>query len=165
MTKPSWFSELLASGKGPDWVFDAAFAPASSASLAAAVREHMPDGFARYQATQRPCPIHLKLCDYEMYIDTSHFQAIVDQLEGRQQHNIYLYHTIQVCQGECQLMRGYGVDHEGDAETRLIRALAQAPALAMTSWSIVYGGVTYPYEVLISGTSATSLLAYLDNEY
>lgn len=164
MTKPCWFSELLASGKGPDWVFNGAFAPASNPSLAEAMRKHLPAGFTRYQATQRPCSIHAKLCDYEIFIDTPHYQDIVDHLEGRQRPNSYIYHTIQVCQDECQIERGYGVDYEGDAETRMIRALAQAPAIAISSWSIVYGGVTYPYEVLVSGTSAASLLAYLDAE-
>jgi hypothetical protein len=164
MTKPFWFSELLAYGKGPDWIFNLAFAPDSSKPLAAAVRERIPAGFTRYQATQRPCPIHTKQCDYDLYIDTPHYQDIVDHLEGRQRPNSYIYHTIQICQEACQIERGYGVDHAGDAETRLVRALAQAPALAMTSWSIVYGGVTYPYQTLISGASSTSLLAYLDAE-
>jgi hypothetical protein len=166
MTQPFWFHELLASGKGPDWVFNAAFTPGSSSLLAETVREHAPIGFTYYRATQRPCPIHWnsKSCDYDLYIDTPHYQACIDQLEGRQERNLYVYHSIQVCQHDYQLVRGYGgdPDQHGSAETRLIRALTQTPNLAMTGWNILYGGVTYPYDTLISGTTSTELLAYLD---
>jgi hypothetical protein len=163
MTQAFWFHELLAGGKGPDWIFNAAFTPDSSA-LAEAVREHAPIGFTYYRATQRLCPIHLISCDYDLYVDTPHYQACIDQLEGRQEHNIYVYHSIQVCQHEYQLVRGYGgaPDQHGDAETHSIRALAATPNLAMTEWNIIYGGVTYPYDTLISGATSTALLAYLD---
>src|SRR4051794_7010329 len=107
MTQPFWFHELSAKGKGPDWVFNATFALGSSSALAATVRDHAPLGFTSYQATQRPCYIHGKTCDYVLYIDTPHYQACVDQLEGRQSQNIYVYHSIQVCQNEFQLMRAY----------------------------------------------------------
>ena len=164
MTKQFWFSQLLAGGKGPDWVFNAAFAPDSSKLLAEAVRRHVPPGFTYYRATQRACPIHLQSCDYNMYIDTPHYQAIVDQLEGRQERNIYIYHSIQVCQHEYQIVHGYGgdADQHGEPETRMIRALAHTPGLAMTGWSILYGGVTYPYDTLISRATSAALLAYLD---
>ena len=165
MTETFWFRELLAGGKGPDWVFNAAFAPGSSSALAATVRDHAPLGFTDYRATQRPCPIHGKLCDYVLYVDTPHYQACIDQLEGRHDRNIYVYHTIQVCRHEYQLVRGYGgaPDQHGSAETQSIRALAHTPDLVMTAWSIVYGGVTYPYETLVSGTTSAALLAYLDS--
>ena len=166
MTQPCWFRELLVSGKGPDWVFNAAFAPGSSSSLAEVVHERAPIGFTYYRATQRPCPIHWnsKLCDYDLYVDTPHYQACINQLEGREERNIYLYHSIQVCQHEYQLVRGYGgdPDQHGSAETGSIRALAETPNLVMTAWSIIYGGVAYPYETLVSGATATALLAYLD---
>ena len=164
MTQTYWFRELLAGGKGPDWVFNAAFAPGSSSILTALVRHHAPIGFTGYQAAQRPCPIHGKLCDYVLYVDTPHYQACIDQLEGRYAENIYIYHTIQVCHNEYQLMHGYGgdPDQHGSTETQAIRALANTPGLMMTEWSIVYGGVTYPYEILVGGTTSAALLAYLD---
>ncbi len=164
MTPPFWFRELLAGGKGPDWMFNAAFAPGSSGALAEAARDHAPIGFTYYRATQRPCPMHLRSCDYDLYVDTPRYQACIDQLEGRQDHNIYVYHTIQVCQHEYQLVRGYGggPDQHGSAETGSIRALAQTPNIVMTAWSIIYGGVTYPYHTLISGATSTALLSYLD---
>lgn len=165
MTQPYWFHELLADGKGPDWVSNAAFTPESSA-LADVVRQHAPLDFAYYRATQRPCPIHWnsRSCDYDLYVDTPHYQACIEQLEGRQAGNIYVYHSLQVCGQEFQLVRGYGGDPEqhGDAETHAIRALAQAPNLAMTAWSIVYGGGTYSYKTLNSGATSAGLLAYLD---
>src|SRR4051812_9045372 len=163
MSQPFWFRELLAAGKGPDWVFNAAFAPGSTSSLAEVVRQHAPTGFAYYRATQRPCPIHLKSCDYDLYIDAPHYRACIDQLEGRHAENIYIYHTIQVCQDEYQLVRGYGgyPGQHGSAETRSIRALAEMPALVMTEWRIIYGGVTYSYETLASGATSTALLMYL----
>jgi hypothetical protein len=166
MTQHFWFRELLAGGKGPDWVFNASFAPGSSSSLAETLRDHAPTGFTYYRATQRPCPIHWKSCDYDLYVDTPHYQACVDQLEGRHDNNVYVYHTIQVCQHEYQLVRGYGGDpnQHGSAETRSIRALAQTPNIALTEWSIIYGGVTYPYHTLISGATSTALLIYLDAE-
>src|SRR5215212_5964826 len=145
MTQPFWFHELLAGGKGPDWIFNAAFAPGSD-SLAEVVREHAPSGFTYYRATQRPCPIHfdLKSCDYDLYVDTDHYQACIDQLEAGSNENIYIYHTIQVCGHDYQLVRGYGgdPDQHGSAETQSIRALIHAPELVMIAWSIVYGGVT-----------------------
>ena len=166
MTQSFWFRELLAGGKGPDWVFNAAFAPGSRSALAQVVREHAPIGFTDYRATQRPCPIHWnsKACDYDLYVDTPHYHACVDQLEGRQEHNVYVYHSIQVCQHEYQLVRGYGGDpnQHGSAETRAIRALAETPNLAMTAWSISYGGGMYAYDTLISGATSSALLAYLD---
>lgn len=165
MTKLFWFRELLAGGKGPDWVFNATFT-ASSSSLAEVVREHAPAGFTYYRAIQRPCPMHWnsKACDYDLYVDTSHYHDCIDQLEGRQEHNLYIYHTIQVCQHEYQLVRGYAGDpgQHGSAETHLIRALAETPKLIMTEWSIVYGGGTYSYATLLSGGTPTALLAYLD---
>ncbi|MEO7908350.1 MAG: hypothetical protein ABIV47_01745 [Roseiflexaceae bacterium] len=165
MTQPFWFRELLAGGKGPDWMFNATFAPGSS-SAADVVREHAPLGFSYYRATQRPCPIHWnsKACDYDLYVDTPHYQACIDQLEGRGERNLYIYHTIQACQHDYQLVRGYGGDssQHGDAETQAIRALAQAPHLVMTGWNIVYGGGTYSYETLISGATSTTLLTYLE---
>jgi hypothetical protein len=165
MTQAFWFRELLAGGKGPDWIFNATFAPGSS-SLAEVVRFDAPIGFTYYRAKQRPCPIHfdLKLCDYDLYVDTAHYQACIDQLEGRQSQNIYIYHSIQVCGHDYQLARGYGGDPEqhGSAETRSIRALAHTPNMIMTAWSIVYGGVTYPYETLVSGATSAGLLDYLD---
>src|SRR5215213_3908497 len=164
MTPAYWFRELLARGKGPDWVFNATFAPDSSSVLSASVRHHAPVGFTDYQATQRPCPIHGQRCDYILYVDTPHYQSCIAQLEGHYEGNMYVYHTIQACQDDYQIVRGYGGDPEqhGNAETRAIRALAHTPGLVMTEWSIVYGGVTYPYETLISGATSTALLAYLD---
>jgi hypothetical protein len=164
MTQPFWFRELVAGGKGPDWMFNAAFAPGSSSGLAATVRAHAPIGFTYYQATQRPCSLHFKVCDYDLYVDTPHYQACVDQLEGRYSGNVYVYHTIQICGHEVQLVRGYGggPDQHGDAETQVIRAIAQAPDVIITEWSIVYGGMTYPYERLIGGATAAGLLEYLD---
>ena len=166
MTQPFWFRELLAGGKGPDWVFNAAFAPGSSSALAAAVRDHAPIGFTYYRATQRPCPIHfdLKACDYDLYVDTPHYQACVDQLEGRQGNNVYIYHSIQVCRHNYQLVRGYGgtPDQHGSAETRAIRTLANTPQIVMTEWSIVFGGGTYSYDILCSGATSAALVAYLD---
>jgi hypothetical protein len=105
-----WFHELLASGKGPDWVFNATFAPGSGGALAASVRASAPPGFTYYRATQRPCSIHYhtKSCDYDLYVDTPHYQACVDQLEGRHRQNMYVYHSIQVCRDEFQIVRGYG---------------------------------------------------------
>jgi hypothetical protein len=159
-----WYRALLACGKGPDWVFNAAFAPGGSTALAAMLREQPPAGFGLYRATQRPCSIHGGSCDYDLYVDMSNYQACVGQLEGRDASNIYLYHSIQVCHDEYQLVRGYGgyPDQHGLAETRSIRAIAQTPELILTKWSIVYGGMTYPYETLISGTTSAELLDYLD---
>src|SRR5215211_3019112 len=164
MTEVFWFRELLTGGKGPDWVFNAAFGPSSNSALAAMVRARAPIGFTYYHATQRPCDIHGRLCDYDLYVDTPHYHACIDQLEGRQQSNVYIYHTIQACQNAFQLVRGYGgdPDQHGSAETVLIRALIQTPELILVEWSIVYGGVTYPYETLVGGTTPTALLEYLD---
>jgi hypothetical protein len=166
MIQPFWFRELLAGGKGPDWVFNASFAPGTSSYLTETLHDHAPIGFTYYRATQRPCPIHfhLKSCDYDLYVDTPHYQACIDQLEGRQERNLYVYHTIQVCQHEYQLVRGYGgdPDQHGSTETRSIRALAQTPSLVITRWNIIYGGGTYSYETLIGGATSTALLAYLD---
>jgi hypothetical protein len=160
-----WFHELADQGKGPDWLFNAAFAPGSHSALAAAVRAHAPPGFSYYHATQGPCSIHFGSCDYDLYIDTPHYQACVDQIEGRSGQNLYVYHSIQVCQDAFQLERGYGgTGQHGGAETELIRAIAQAPELSMASWSIMYGGATYQYERLADGTSSAALLAYLDNQ-
>jgi hypothetical protein len=168
MTQPFWFRELLAGGKGPDWMFNAAFAPGSSSALAATVRKHAPGGFSYYRAMQRPCPIHvdLKACDYDLYVDPPHYHACIDQLEGRSGTNVYIYHTIQVCGHDYQLVRGYGGDpnQHGSAETQSLRALANTPNVLMTAWNIVYGGVTYPYETLISGATSAALLVYLDGE-
>jgi hypothetical protein len=99
-----------------------------------------------------------------LYIDAPHYRACIDQLEGRQNTNLYVYHTIQVCQRDYQLVRGYGGDpnQHGSAETRSIRALAETPDLVMTEWRIIYGGVTYSYETLVSGATSTALLVYLD---
>jgi hypothetical protein len=165
VTEIFWFRELESAGKGPDWVFNATFAPGSRHALAATLLGHAPVGFTAYHASQRPCSIHGTLCDYVEYIDTAHYQACVDQLEGRNTNNIYIFHTIQVCQNEFQLVRGYGGDpaQHGHAETQMIRAIAQAPELAMIGWSIVYGGVTYPYETLVSGATPAALLAYLNS--
>jgi hypothetical protein len=164
MTQAYWFHELSAGGKGPDWLFNATFAAGSRRALAAAVRAHAPAGFTAYHASQRPCPIHGVLCDYILYVDTPHYQTCIDQLEGRNTANIYVYHTIQICQNDVQLVRGYGGDpaQHGRAETQMIRAIAQAPDLVMAAWSIVYGGVTYPYETLAGGATSAALLAYLD---
>ena len=166
MTQQLWFRELSAGGKGPDWVFNAGFAPGNSSALAETVREHASIEFTYYRATQRACPIHGTACDYDLYIDTPHYQACVDQLEGRYDQNTYIYHSIQVCRNAYQLVRGYGgyPDQHGGAETRSIRALAQPPHIVMTEWSIVYGGITYPYETLISGATSAALLAYLDGK-
>jgi len=166
MTQLFWFRELVAGGKGPDWLFNASFTPSSSGTLAEVVREHTPTDFTYYRATQRPCPIdwNSKACDYDLYVDTPHYRACIDQLEGRQEHNLYIYHTIQVCQHQYQLVRGYGggSDQHGSAETHAIRALAETPMLIMTKWNIVYGGGTYSYDMLVSGATSTALLAYLD---
>src|SRR4051794_28658967 len=108
MTQSFWFRELLAGGKGPDWIFNASFTPGSSSALAATLRDQAPIGFTYYRATQRPCSIHGKSCDYDLYVDTSHYQACIDQLEGRYDKNIYIYHAIQVCGHDYQLVRGYG---------------------------------------------------------
>ena len=40
--------------------------------------------------------------------------------------------------------------------------VAQAPGIVMAEWSIVYGGMTYPYQTLTSGSTSAALLAYLD---
>ena len=106
----------------------------------------------------------MKSCDYDLYVDTPHYQACIDQLEGRQERNVYVYHSIQVCQHDFQLVRGYGgyPDQHGSTETQSIRALAQTPKIIMTEWSILYGGSMYSYDTLISGATAAALLAYLD---
>ena len=164
MAQAFWFRELLAAGKGPDWLLNVSFTPGSASALAATLRQHAPIGFTHYQATQRHCPIHGHLCDYVLYVDSSNYQACVDQLEGRHTGNIYVYHTIQLCRHDYQMTRGYGgyPDQHGEAETRCIRALAQAPNCVITEWNLVHGGMTYPYETLISGTTAAGLLEYLD---
>jgi hypothetical protein len=84
MTQPFWFRELVAGGKGSDWVFNASFAPGSSSTLAEALGDHAPVGFTYYRATQRPCPIHWnsKSCDYDLYVDTPHYQACIDPHAG-----------------------------------------------------------------------------------
>ncbi len=101
MRQPFWFRELFAGEKGPDWMFNAAFAPGSN-SPAEVAREHTPLGFTYYQATQRPCPIHWnsKACDYDLYVDTPHYQACIDQLEGRQEHT-----CISITPSKCASMR------------------------------------------------------------
>lgn len=161
-----WFHELAAAGKGPDWVFSARFAPNSHALLSASVRMLAPQGFTYYRATQADCAIHSRVCDYDLYVDNQQYDAIIALLEGRQQRNIYVYHTLHACQGEFQLVRGYGgyPGEHGGEETRCIRALATTPGLAMRSWNIFYGGVTYPYEQWAEGKTASELLQYLDRQ-
>ncbi|KPV51587.1 hypothetical protein SE17_20350 [Kouleothrix aurantiaca] len=160
----NWFRELEATGKGPDWFFNAAFAPGSAAGLAAAFRALAPQGFTRYEAHRQHCPIHQQKYDYVMYIDSQQHAAIVRNIEGDSGQNVYIFHTIQACQNDLQIMRGYGgyPGQHGAEETRVIRALAQAPDLALEHWNIGYGGMGYPFEILAQGSGATTLLRYLD---
>lgn len=158
-----WFHDLETAGKGPDWYFNAAFAPGSAAALAEAFRALAPQGFTRYDAQAAHCPIHSRLCDYGIYLVTSQAAALINNIEGKSTENIYVYHTIQACQEDLQLVRGYGgySGQHGAEETRLVRALAQAPGLALQRWSVSYGGMGYPFEVLAQGHSAAELLRYL----
>lgn len=164
--RDDWFWELEAAGKGPDWCFSARFAPASAAALAGAFCALAPQGFALYEAHAQHCPIHQRQCDYVMYIDSQQRAAIVANIEGVAEQNVYIFHTMQACQNEFQIVRGYGgyPGQHGAEEMRVIRALAQAPDLALASWNIGYGGMGYPFEILAQGAGATELLRYLDQQ-
>jgi hypothetical protein len=163
-TDQPWYHQLSAAGKGPDWIFDATFAGDAGERLGAFVRALGPAGFIYYRAAQAPCPIHGGPCDYDLYADSNQYEAIVAQCEGRPAGNVYIYHTIQACRDAFQIVRGYGgyPGQHGPEETRCLRALAQAPELAMSSWRIAYGGMGYPYEQLAGGATAGELLRYLD---
>ncbi len=159
-----WFRELEAAGKGPDWCFSAAFAPGSAAALAAAFRARAPQGFTLYEARAAHCPIHMRLCDYGMYIDQQQHAAMVANIEGLSAENIYIYHTMQACQNDLHIVRGYSgyPGQHGPEETRMIHALAQTPELTLQSWKISSGGMGYPFEILAQGTAASTLLRYLN---
>lgn len=161
-----WFRDLEAAGKGPDWIFSAWCAPERAAMLSAIFRTLQPYGFTYYRAIQAQCPIHLCTCDYDLYIDNHQYAAVIAQLEGRHEQNLYVYHTFQACQTAVQLVRGYGgyPDQHGSEETRCIRTLAETSELMISSWRISYGGVTYPYEDWIAGNSAAELVRYLDQQ-
>lgn len=158
-----WYHELSAAGKGPDWIFNATFAGQSGEHLVPFVRALGPAGFIYYRATQAPCPIHGGRCDYDLYANSHQYESIVAQCEGRPAGNVYIYHTMQACRDTFQLVRGYGgyPGQHGAEETRCLRALAQAPELPLSGWSVAYGGMGYSYEQLASGASAAELLRYL----
>lgn len=159
-----WFDELDANGSGPDWVLNAAFAPASPDHLTEAVRSLALQRFTRYHAEQRHCAIHNRLCSYDLYIDDHSSAAVIAMLEGRVAANSYLYHTIQVCQHDLQIVRGYGgyPGQYGDEETRCIRTLALHPELQTGEWSIAAGGDGYPFVTRASGDGAATVVSYLD---
>ncbi len=159
-----WFRDLLAAGKGPDWLFQASFDPGNQQLLTKTLRAIQPLGFQHYYANQHMCPIHHTICQYDLWVDQHNYAHLIAQLEERDQSNRYVYHTIQCCQQDLQIVRGYGgyPDQHGQAETNIIYTLIHTPGLILTQWSISYGGITYPYEELTSGTSITDLVHYLE---
>lgn len=160
-SQPVWFRELESAGKGPDWIFSASFAPENGQQLGELFRALLPHGFTSYRAQQRQCSIHSRSCDYDLYIDDHQAETITALLEDRLQQNVYIFHTIQLCGNELQLVRGYGgyPGQHGDEETRCIHTLAQVPTL--TDWSISYGGDAYPFETWRQGMGSTELLKFL----
>jgi hypothetical protein len=110
------------------------------------------------------CPIHHTSCQYDLWVDQHNYSQLIAQLEDRDHSNSYVYHTIQHCRHDFQIVRGYGgyPDQHGHVETDVIHTLLSTPGLTLTHWSITYGGVTYPYNDLIGGISATDLAKYLE---
>ncbi len=151
---------------GPDLRFTATFAPANAASLALAVRQFDFQHFSRYSVTAQDCQQHARQCSYDLYIDTRNYLSIVGNIEGTQPVNVWIHHTIAVCQEALSIERGYG--GYGDPylaeERRLLRWLVQIRQLAPQSWQMQSGGDGYAYSVLAAGTSGAELLAYLDAE-
>ncbi len=149
---------------GPDMLLLTTFAPAAAADLALAVRQFDFQHFSHHPVAAQHCQQHAQQCTYDLYIDTRNYTSIVSSIEGRQTANIWIYHTITVCQAALSIERGYG--GYGDPflaeERRLLGWLVQIRQLEPQTWRMLSGGAGYAYTELAAGSSGAELLAYLD---
>lgn len=148
---------------GPDTLLLASFAPTSADALTLAVRQFDFQHFTRYAMTAQYCQRHGQQCSYDVYIDTHNFDQLVANLEGRASANIWVYHTIEVCQSTLSITQGYGgygAPYAGE-ERALLRWLAQTPDLELHAWQVLAGGEGYASSECASGTAMSELLAYL----
>lgn len=160
-----WFGQLSLLGRGPDWFCDLRFVPAASAALLRFVRDFALHGFSPDDAPPAVCPIHGGTqCSFASYSDVESARVLVANRANHTPANIYIYHSITVCGSTLRIERGYGGHSPACSvtETLLLRALAQHPDLALTSWAIWGGGQGYQAQPGGEGSTATDLLRYLD---
>lgn len=131
--------------------------------LAATARALTPAGFVVRSVRRAPCPVHGHACDYDLYVDEANAATIFAQVAGRRTGNVYVFHTLQVCQNVVQMVRGYGgyPGHLGPAETDWLWQLAHTPALTLHGWQVTYGGMTYPEVEAVHGYGLADLQTYL----
>lgn len=119
-------------------------------------------GFVR---TERPGPIHSELRggidveSYDLYVDAYHHADILANFEGRASKNIWTYSIVDAAPGLVWIEHGYGSADPSclASEMELIRALLEAGAPEIRSWSIEGGGQGYGQVVAASGVGAASL--------
>ena len=133
-----WYWAITERGQGPDYYFDATFAPQNAAQLAVLVQRYLPTGFVRNEAHTSAIQ-YLKQSEDVLIL----FSATIDVYVSR----LSIYHQL-----------GGGQDY---GETSLLRDLAQSPELTLLQWRVGYGGDGYAHGDAAGGNGDTSLLAYL----
>ncbi|MEM9118950.1 MAG: hypothetical protein AAGD09_13850 [Cyanobacteria bacterium P01_F01_bin.56] len=144
-----WYWAITERGQGPDYYFDATFAPQNAAQLAVLVQRYLPTGFVRNEA-------HTSAIQYLNDDAYNKLQA----LKQREDVRIWFSATIEVYGSRLSIYHqlGGGQDY---GETSLLRDLAQSPELTLLQWRVGYGGDGYAHGDAAGGNDDTSLLAYL----
>lgn len=142
---------------GPDTVFHARFAPEDAARLAEAVASAPLPGFAA-----------LEEADGLTYADESTAEKLADQRRTGERKNIWIFHQVRVTGSEVTVVHGYGGHPEGPCgatETALLGRLAGSPGLTLRGWEVRYEDAVEHLPPVAAGTSAASLLSYLQGDY
>ncbi|MEC4813783.1 MAG: hypothetical protein SAK29_11015 [Scytonema sp. PMC 1069.18] len=166
----NWFWEIERCCQGPDYYFNASFAPSDAERLAAVIQQHPLPDFLHYHfvgnLTNSPCGNSHEPESYDLYVDRSNYAEVISGLKRDKPQITYahcMWNIICVCGCQLGIERGYGgiIGTHNQDETSLIVAIAQSKEVTFFHWSVVSGGDGYGPVYFRTGTSATELLTYL----
>ncbi|MEC4884808.1 MAG: hypothetical protein SAL70_26325 [Scytonema sp. PMC 1070.18] len=169
----NWFWEIERCRQGPDYYFNASFAPSDAERLADVIRQHPLPDFLHYRfvgnLTNAPCGKSNEHGSYDLYIDRNNYAEVISGLisdQPRIQCAHCIWDIICVCGCFVAIECGYGgvLGTHNQAETSLIVALAQSKQVTLQYWGVVSGGDGYGPVYFRTGTSATELLTYLQTK-
>ncbi len=149
---------------GPDVFMELVFAPGDDARVRALIKAtEVCGGVGRTVAGERMwCEFRsVEAASFDMYVDDRNAEKVFGNISGKHSVNVWIYGGIHAGAGRVWFEQGYGDYALLEAQMRILKALAEAGAPAVTSWSIEYGGQGYTGGVLKSGTSTASLRDYL----
>jgi len=152
-----WYWKIQALGQGPDYYFDATFAPEAAARLATLVHQQLPPGFVHHPGQRRRCPCAY----YAQYLD-AHTDSTLQAIHRGEDVRVWGNAKIEVCDHELFIAHSLSGWDYGD--TSLIYAIARSPELILQRWRVHYGGDGYTGGEVAHGDSDASLRAYLNRE-